>query len=196
MKSSSHFFVLIFTICISTPVVGQDLYNYEPSAAHPFGMANPAMPAEFADFALLIGECACKSISRIDQNTWADTVGMTWRFKYIMNGMAIQDETLKEDGKHAGSIRQYIPDSTKWYVHYYSSATPSTTLPAWEGNASKDGDIILYRDQKAPNGMEGNYKITFSNISIAGFNWLGEWVTKDESISYPTWKIFCRKMKQ
>jgi hypothetical protein len=41
--------------------------------------------------------------------------------------------------------------------------------------------------------MDGKYKITFYNISKRGFDWLGEWVTPDETIMYPTWKIFCKK---
>jgi ketosteroid isomerase-like protein len=113
-----------------------------------------------------------------------------------MNGMAIQDETLKHDGSYAGSIRQFIPDSTRWYVHYYSSGSPSTSLPSWEGKKNQDGDIILYREQKAPNGMEGSYKITFTDISEDGFNWIGAWESKDQSVVWPSWKIECTKIRQ
>ena len=194
MKMSYVALLIACTIC-GFKVSGQDnaTYAYEPSPDHPFGLPHPDMPEQHKDFAPLIGECLCKSLSRINQQTWGDTVMMTWRWKYIMNGMAVQDETLKEDGLHAGSIRQYIADSARWYVHYYSSNGPTATLPAWEGNKTENGDIILYRDQQAPNGMDGKYKITFSDISESGFNWLGEWVTPDESFSYPTWKIYCKK---
>ena len=147
------------------------------------------------DFAPLIGECNCKSVSRNADQTWAEPVDMVWRFKYIMNGMAVQDETLKKDGRHAGSIRQFIPDSTKWYVHYYSSAAPSTTLPAWEGNKTEEGKIVLYREQKAPNGMEGFYRLSFYDINAKGFKWIGEWVDKTESVIFPTWKIDCSNGK-
>ena len=169
-------------------------YQYEVSADHPFGLPNPEAPPEILDFAPLIGICECISETRNPDGDWAQPTNMLWKFKYIMNGMAIQDETLKEDGMHAGSIRQFIADSAQWYVHYYSSNLPSTVLPAWEGNKQENGDIVLYRDQTAPNGMEGNYKITFSDISSDGFNWTGAWVSKDETIIYPTWKIRCRKM--
>ncbi|MCB0727366.1 MAG: hypothetical protein KDD00_07875 [Ignavibacteriae bacterium] len=185
--------VLFFCLHITSSSQAQEIYRYEPSAENPFGLPNPDMPEQFSDFAPMIGECDCRSITRIDKDNWGDTVSMVWRFKYIMNGMAIQDETLKEDGKHSGSIRQFIADSSRWYVHYYSSAAPSTTLSAWEGNKTSDGNIILYRDQKSPNGLDGKYKITFSEISDDGFNWLGEWITPDESFSYPTWVIYCKK---
>lgn len=184
---------LFFSLQNTSLSHAQEIYNYEPSAENPFGLPNPDMPEHLKDFAPMIGECDCKSISRIDKDNWGDTVAMVWRFKYIMDGKAVQDESLKEDGLHSGSIRQYIADSSRWYVHYYSSATPSTTLSAWEGKKTPDGNIILYRDQKAPNGLDGKYKITFSEISDNGFNWLGEWVTPDESFSYPTWVIYCKK---
>lgn len=168
-------------------------YDYEPSDKNPFGLLNPAAPKETADFAPLIGTCECKSITRIDQNTWADTVMMSWTFKYIMNGMAVQDETLKADGKHSGSIRQYNADSSKWYVHFYSSATPVAQLPAWEGQKTENGSIVLYRDSPAPNGTPGDYRLTFSDATEEGFKWVGEWVNKGETFIYPSWRIFCKR---
>lgn len=169
-------------------------FPYEPSSEHPFGLPNPEAPQEILDFASLIGECNCISQTRGSDGSWAKETKMLWRFKYIMNGMAIQDETLKHDGSYAGSIRQFIPDSTQWYVHYYSSGNPTTVLPSWEGKKNQDGDIVLYRDQTAPNGMEGSYRIIFSDISDGGFNWTGTWVSKDQTIEWPTWKIKCTKI--
>jgi len=187
MKSNYTFVFFIVTAF----TFGQ--YDFEPSVENPFGLPSPKAPQEILDFAPLIGECDCKSVSRKADQTWADPVDMVWRWKYIMNGMGVQDETLKSDGKHSGSIRQFIADSTKWYVHYYSSGAPSTALPVWEGNKNKDGNIVLYNEQKAPNGMEGFFRLTFSDISSKGFKWEGAWVSPDESIVYPTWKIDCTK---
>lgn len=170
-------------------------YDYEPSVEHPYGLPNPDAPTELLDFVPLIGECHCKSEVRKPDQTWAEPVNMIWRFKYIMNGMAIQDETLKEDGAYSGSIRQFIPDSTRWYVHYYNSKSPSTVLPVWEGNKTKEGNIVLYREQKAPNGADGFYRITFQDIDENGFKWIGEWVDTTETVVFPTWKIDCSNGK-
>lgn len=182
----------LLTLLLSSTII-QAQYEYVASAENPFGRLSPAAPPQTADYNDLIGTCECKSTIRIDQSTWADTVAMYWTFKYIMNGMAVQDETLKEDGGYSGSIRQFNADSSTWYVHYFASSTPVNTLPAWEGNKTEDGEIILYREQKAPNGMDGFYKIRFYDISKKGFNWIGAWVNPDETIMYPTWKIFCVK---
>lgn len=187
MKHLLTFTVLVFSMTVNAQ------FNYEPSAEYPYGLPNPEAPEELLDFAPLIGECNCKSETRGPDGNWNAPVDMVWRFKYIMNGMAVQDETFKSDGSYAGSIRQFIQDSTKWYVHYYSSGGPTPVLPAWEGNKTENGDIVLYRDQTAPNGMEGDYRIVFSDISDNSFNWLGAWVSKDRSIEYPTWKISCIK---
>ena len=166
--------------------------SYEANASQPFGALNPNAPKEVADFAPLIGICDCESITRNADKSWAKPQQMTWTFNYIMNGMAVQDETLKEDGSHSGSILQFIADSSKWYVHYYSNKAPTPILPAWEG--SKQGDsIVLYRKQQAPNGTDGFFRLTFSDISEKGFNWVGAWVNTTETFSYPTWKISCTK---
>lgn len=185
---------LLFIFCL-LPAALWSQYDFEPSLEHPYGLPNPKAPAELLDFAPLIGECNCTSQSRKADQTWAEPVNMIWRFKYIMNGMGIQDETLKEDGTYSGSIRQFIPDSTRWYVHYYSFPRVSTTLPSWEGNKTEDGKIVLYREQKAPNGTDGFYRLTFYDIADSGFKWIGEWVDKTESVVFPTWKIDCTNGK-
>ena len=183
----------IFLVSCFVACIGLAQYAYEPSDKFPFGQLNPEAPKQTADFEPLIGTCTCKSITRLDQNTWADTVIMDWTFKYIMNGMAVQDQTLKEDDLHSGSIRQFNEDSARWYVHYYSSSSATPTLSVWEGNPNEKGEIILYKDQKAPNGMDGFYKIVFSNITKKGFHWTGSWVDPTETFIYPTWRILCLK---
>ena len=107
--------------------------------------------------------------------------------------MAVQDETLKADGGHSGSIRQFIADSSRWYVHWFSSKTPTSTFPIWEGNKKENGNIVLYKEQKAPNGMDGFYRLTFYDISKSGYKWIGEWVDKTETTVFPTWKIDCKR---
>ncbi|MEM6348197.1 MAG: hypothetical protein AAF927_30225 [Bacteroidota bacterium] len=186
--------LLLLSFCLPALSFAQtNTFDYEASPEHPFGQPNPEAPEQIGDWAPLIGECDCKSVSRNPDQSWAEPVDMVWRFKYIMNGNAVQDETIKADGLHSGSIRQYNADSSRWYVHYYSNSVVSPNLSAWEGNLTEDGQIILYKPQTAPNGMEGFYKITFYEISEQGFKWLGEWVSPDESFKFPAWKIECEK---
>ncbi len=185
---------LLCTLFLIVNITVSAQSEYEPSEAYPFGRPNPKAPKEITDFQPLIGICDCISKTRNKDKTWAEPNKMTWEFKYIMNGMGVQDQTIKEDGKNSGSIRQFIADSSKWYVHYYSSSSPTPILSSWEGNR-KDDKIILYNEQKAPNGMDGFFKINFYDISEDGFKWLGEWVNTNETFSYPTWEITCTKRK-
>ncbi|WP_299339412.1 hypothetical protein [uncultured Psychroserpens sp.] len=168
-------------------------YDYEPSEKFPFGQPHPDAPEQIKDFDPLIGSCNCKSTTRKQDGSWNDTEDMIWRWKYIMNGTAVQDETLKADGAHTGSIRQYIADSSRWYVHFFSTKSPTASLPTWEGNKTEDNKIVLYRESKAPNGMDGYYRLTFYDISKSGYKWIGEWVDTTEKIVFPTWKIECTR---
>lgn len=183
----------ILTLVFFVSILGFSQTNYSSSDTHPYGLPHPDAPEQIKDFDGLMGKCNCKSVSRNQDQSWAEAVDMTWEWKYIMNGMAVQDETIKADGKHSGSIRQFIADSSKWYVHYYSSNFPTTSLPTWEGGKKDDGTIVLYRDQTAPNGMEGFYRLTFYDINDTGYKWIGEWVDKTEKIVFPTWKIDCKR---
>lgn len=167
--------------------------TYEATEAQPYGKPNPEASEKLLDFSPMIGTCDCLSETRKQDQSWNEPVKMIWRFKYIMNGLAVQDEVFSEGNRYAGSIRQVIED--KWYVHYYSSQSPSKVLPAWEGELT-DNKIVLYREQKAPNGMEGFFRITFYDMSDNGFKWIGEWVDTNEKIVYPTWKINCKKRKE
>ena len=170
-------------------------YQYEPSNKFPYGRPNPEAAEQIKDFAPMIGECKCISTARNQDGSWAEPQEMKWRFKYIMNGKAIQDETLKADGAHSGSIRQFIADSSRWYVHYYSSNTPTTTLSTWEGTKKED-KIVLYRKQKAPNGMDGFFRLSFYDMNDDGYKWIGEWVDTTEKIKFPTWKITCNRKEE
>ena len=123
--------------------------EYEPGPSQPFGAINPEAPKEVADFAPLIGTCDCESIARNNDQTWAEPQQMTWTFKYIMNGMAVQDETLKEDGGHSGSIRQFIADSSKWYNGMYIIIqTSHRPLPFLLGKAVNAGTVLYYTETK------------------------------------------------
>ncbi|GJM06074.1 MAG: hypothetical protein DHS20C09_20700 [marine bacterium B5-7] len=166
-------------------------YKYSSTAEHPFGQYNQAAPPEILDFSPLIGQADCQSMTRVGE-TWSEPISMIWTFRYIMNGTAIQDDTLKSDGTHSGSIRQFNPETDLWHVHYYTSKTIADELPVWTGG-KVGSDLIFWRTQKAPNGMAGFYRLTFSEITETGYQWLGAWVDESKTVSYPTWKINCKK---
>lgn len=186
--------ILSITLLLSVATVSaQSSFEYKESKGFPYGKPNPNAPKQIKDYQPFIGTCDCLSYRRGPDGNWLEGVSMTWTFKYIMNGMAVQDNTLKADGIHSGSIRQYNVDSSQWNVSYYSSvATASTALPLWTGNREND-KIVLYKEQASPQGVAGFSRLTFSNWSEEGYQWVGEWVDTNETIVFPFWKIDCKR---
>lgn len=180
-------------ILILTSLTIFSQFEYEASEENPFGKYNPKAPKQVKDYEGLIGDCKCTSESRNADGSWAEPVNMIWRWSYIMNGKAVQDQTLKVDGNHSGSIRQFDTIKKQWNVHYYATSGIGSPLKVWNGNKNDDGNIILYKDQKSPNGTEGFSRLTFYDINDKGYKWIGEWVDKSETVVFPFWKITCSK---
>jgi len=160
------------------------------------GQAAEDAPKEITQWSEMIGKCDCKSQNRNPDGTWQEETDVLWQWKYILGGTAVQDETIKSDGTYTSSIRQYNVDSAKWVVTFFASSTPAFQPGTWVGNREDGGDFVLFKDQPAPNGTPGDSRLTFSSISEKGFNWIGEWVSKDGNITYPFWKISCVKRKE
>jgi hypothetical protein len=186
----------ILLLFASISVYGQlDLTMYEPSDKAPYGRPNPNMPEAFLDFQPMIGTCSCKSLRRNPDGNWQDTLSMVWKFKYIMNGTAVQDESWGDGKTFASSIRQYNQDSAKWVVTFFSYPSNSTNPSTWLVSKNEFNNIVLNTPQTAPNGMEGLSQLTFFDISESGFNWKGEWISLDGSFVYPFWTIWCTKKR-
>jgi len=52
-------------------------------------------------------------------------------------------------------------------LKYHMPLYINLVISAWEGNR-KNNAITLYKEQKTPNGMDGFYKINFTDISEKG----------------------------
>ncbi len=187
-------FIILILLSLNLNAKNLPLYIYESNVNQPFGKVNPNAPQQIKDYQLMIGKHECLSVARNPDQSWGEPVNMIWSFKYIMNGLAIQDTTLKADGNHSGSIRLYDEKNNQWQINYYSSQVnpKAKSLPMWTGG-KKDAKLVYYRDQKAPNGTQGYFRLSFYDISANGFKWIGEWTDKREKSTYPTWKIECKK---
>ncbi len=185
--------IIILTI-FSTFQLSAQTKDYGVSDKYPFGQPNPNAPENIIDFEPMIGICDCKSVQRNKDGTWQDTLNMIWRFKYILNGTAIQDETWHESGFFATSIRQINTDSLNWVVSYFGTKIVTNTVNVWTGK--KEGNqIVLKMPQKSPGGLDGFSRLTFYNMTENGFKWKGEWVDIKETVVYPFWTIDCTKRK-
>ncbi len=191
--------VLLTTGCATpnAPDEPTGALRYDPSVRDPFGLPNPDAPPELAEFAFLAGNHNCLDERRsADGATWVKNDRL-WDGRYTMNGFAIIDSG-GVGGSANGNMRVYDATAGKWNVTFFSMPTYSSGV--WQGNKVADDSgagysMVLSQPQNAP-GMqrEGVSRLTFSEISESGFNWIGEWVSKDGSIVYPFWKISCTRV--
>lgn len=183
---------LLLSYCL-LPGFGQSM-EYEPDTAYPYGRLNPSAPKAVSDYSEMIGSSNCISVQRSQDGTWLDSLDMIWKFSYIMNGTAVQDEVFREGGLYAGSLRQYQSDSAKWYVSYYSSlGLPPYSV--WTGN--REGNrIVLYKPNSVIQNRSGTSRLTFYDISASRFKWEGEWLSDDGTIEFVFWRISCEKRRE
>jgi len=165
---------------------------YDPSPQYPFGRPNPDAPSELAEFHFMVGQNKCVEERRNSSNGDWISASRSWDAHYYLNGFAIMDSG--HSGKSwNGNLRAYDVNNNEWHVTFFSMPVYSSGV--WKG--LKEGNkIVLKQPQKAPgSGVEGVSRLTFSNISDAGFEWIGEWVSSDGSVVYPFWKISCQKIQ-
>ena len=165
--------------------------TYEPSAAHPYGRPNPTAPPELAQFDFMVGRNDCSEEYRNATGNW-EPGKRTWDAHYYMNGFAIAD-TGRSATQSNGNIRIFDTATKQWVVTFFAMPTFGTGV--WRGGKA-GANIVLKNPQKAPSsGLDGVSRLTFSNISAAGFDWIGEWVADDGSMIYPFWKISCKRVQ-
>lgn len=169
--------------------------EFRPGSEAPFGKLNPKAPPETAQFSFMIGEFDCVSEQRNQDESWQEPAAMIWSSRYFLNGYGIQDYSWKENNSYSSSTRIYDTTNMEWVVTFYSAPKFSGTPATWKGGKKED-DMVLKRDQKAPNGMEGVSRLTFYDIGENGYKWIGEWVSEDGSIVYPFWKISCERIDE
>ena len=152
----------------------------------PFGRPNLAAPPEIQQFHFMVGEFEC------DDELWMNgawkKMKATWITNYTLNGYALQDHYRNE--MYAGtSLRIYNQSDNRWHVSFFGMPGGHTGL--WVGD--REGDcIVLTSEQQAPDGSTVISRLSFSQITESGFEWLGERITPD-GIATPTWKISARR---
>ncbi len=182
--------LLSLAACQANPPRAASLL-YEPSAQYPFGRANPEAPKELAQFDFMVGRNDCTE-QRVNNATgeWLEST-RSWDAYYFMNGHAIRDEG-RSGATTNGNIRVYDAASDEWVVTFFSA--PVYSSGAWRGKMEGE-EIVLRQAQKAPGtDFDGFSTLTFSNISAAGFDWSGVWVSEDGSVEFPFWRIQCQKL--
>ncbi|NER13167.1 hypothetical protein GWK08_06935 [Leptobacterium flavescens] len=170
-------------------------FSNEVSQEQPYGKLDLKATPQLADYNKLIGSCQCKSVRLQPDGKWSDSIALKWRWKYIMNGNAVQDEGWygdRDNPSYFTSVRVYDKKNERWYVTYFSpelNFKPDT----WIGR-KENGNIVLEGTIKTTGG-ELTSLLTFSDISDSGFNWEARIINPDlPGGGYSFWKIFCKKL--
>lgn len=117
---------LIALLLLSILIVSTSQAQADPAAQR----VSPDAPSETAQFAPLIGDWVIQDYQRDANGDWQPGAGADWRFYWILDGHAIQDDWIApgraseapESGRQYGTnIRIYNPKQDRWEMAWASS---------------------------------------------------------------------------
>jgi hypothetical protein len=153
---------------------------------------NPDAPKETEQFGQLAGKWNAEQTIRNKDGTWSEkTTKAEWRWYYILDGHAIQDDWFSEDSTNkmqwvGTNIRIYNPEEKQWHMAWIDKTNrrlASFTAVYENGIMKMDGT----------NAKGRHIKNIFSNISKESFDWVQQW-TFDKGKSWvEVARIHCTK---
>ena len=185
--------IIVIVILLPLPLYLSIGQNPNPDSFTP-GTLNPDAPPETAQFGQLAGVWSASQQSRHPDGSWSDPIeGSEWRFYYILDGHAIQDDwiSLSPEGSDlppflGTNIRIYNPNSKQWEIAWFD--TGRRTMAHYTAKAA--GDSIIMTGTESSGRKARN---TFHSITDDTFYWRKEW-TFDEGQSWTeVARIVCRR---
>jgi len=157
-----------------------------------FGQLNPDAPIETQLLGQFAGLWAARQSIRQQDGSWSDQKKSSlWRWYYILDGHAVQDDWITMDSLNqqqvvGTNIRIYNADENRWYMSWIDK----TNRKLATFTAINDGDKVIMDGTNAKGRRVRN---TFYNIKPNEFDWKQEW-TFDEGNSWvEVTKIHCEK---
>ena len=158
--------------------------EYEPNPAFPYGRLNPQAPPETAQFAFMIGEFDCvDEIINPQDGKWIKFPAI-WNAKYFLNGHGIQDQYWSPQFS-TSNIRIFDAKEKKWKVTFFRM--PGYNSGIWSG-IKEDNNLVMRQGTN-----EKGTRLTFSNITKAGFEWVGESMSGGKANAF--WKSSCKRRR-
>ena len=157
--------------------------EFDPTEQFPYGRPHPDLAHDLTLFEFMIGTFDCVDQLLLANGTWKKMKGV-WQTRYTLNGHAVQDSYRNEI--YAGmSIRTFVSAENAWHVAFFGM--PGNHSGLWKGG--REGDrIVLRSPQTTATGLAVTSRLSFSQISDNGFEWLGERVLEDGTAT-PNWRI-------
>lgn len=158
--------IIMTTIILSHSSLAQEGFNP--------GKLNPDAPKETAQFGQLAGIWNAEQTSRNKDGTWSEkTTDAEWRWYYILDGHAIQDDWYSPDSTNTlqwvgTNIRIYNPDEKQWHMAWIDKT--NRRLATFTATLEHD-EIIM----QGTNAKGRKIRNIFSDISAESFNWTQQW---------------------
>lgn len=170
------------------------IFNFYLYAQEKFdpGKLNPEAPQETEQFGQLAGIWDAQQTIRNRDGSWSDkTTKAEWRWYYILDGQAIQDDWFSADSANnlqwvGTNIRIYNPDEKQWYMAWIDKTNRklATFISTYE-------DGIMTMD--GTNAKGRHIKNIFSNLSKESFDWVQQWTFDEGKTWVEVTKIHCTK---
>lgn len=192
MALKQYFFTALLTIGFLS-CQSQDESNITPGF-NPGTLSQDA-PEETGILGQLTGIWqADQTILKSDGNWAAAKNKAEWKWYYILDGHAIQDDWIVIDSAGdrsvAGTnIRIYNKDEAKWYMGWIDSKNRRLA----EFTAINDGNSVVMTGTNAQGRAIRN---TFYNISADYFDWKQEWTFDEGNTWTEVTKIKCTRINE
>ncbi len=188
-------FLFIVTDC---PHAQQSEARDSSRMAFHSGNLHPNAPSETAMFGQLAGIWDAYQVKRNRDGTWSrDTTHAEWRWYYILDGHAIQDDwiSLKMNNDSTTTpqvvgtnIRIYNPEEKQWHLAWIDKTNRRlATFTAMH----EDGRVIM----TGHNAQGRLIRNTFSNMTAQAFDWRQEWTADEGKTWFAVAKIWCKRRK-
>ena len=186
---------LISVLLLSMAACSQGIQPEEapapiPSDAFQPGRLNPDAPPETELLGRLAGVWDIEQENRNQDGSWREAGQAEWRWYYILDGHAIQDDWIKPPSSDTTAakrsfgtnIRIYNADTRQWEMSWIDSNNRKTsTFTA----VNRDGNVIMSGENAAGRKIRN----TFLNIRENSFEWVQEWTFDDGESWVPVSRI-------
>lgn len=160
------------------------------------GKLNPAAPPETEQLGQLVGVWEAEQVKRNRDGSWSEEkTRAEWRWYYILDGHAIQDDWISLQAADDTSqvyqpigtnIRIYNSEENQWHMAWIDKTNRRlATFTA----VNEDGKIIM----SGQNAQGRQIRNTFFDITQNEFDWQQEWTFDEGKTWVAVAKIHCER---
>ena len=196
---SITFFLLMFALPVQAlRVQSRNQATAPENTTFHAGELHPEAPRETLQLGQLVGIWEARQVKRNRDGTWSnDTTRAEWRWYYILDGHAIQDDwiaftagsELAPATQAVGTnIRIYNPQEQQWYMAWIDKT--SRRLATFTAT-NENGDVVM----TGHNAQGRLIRNTFSNLTQQSFDWTQEWTQDEGQTWFAVARISCRRKR-